>query len=130
MIISPSMILTGKVDFLAVVSDSLDIKDIHRAQWKDVQVLADIFWRHRRKEYLNILQSRRIWKNKHSKIKVCDVVITRDSDVNRTYWSMIVIERTFKCDVGLVRKVEVRMIRDGKPTLFTRPVHELVLLLN
>ena len=43
---------------------------------------------------------------------------------------MGVIERTFESDDGLVRKVEVRIIRDGKPTLFTRPVHELVLLLN
>ena len=31
LIISPSMILTGKVDFLTVVSNSLYIKDIHRA---------------------------------------------------------------------------------------------------
>ena len=130
MIISPYMILTGKVDFLPVVSDSLDIKDIHRAQWKHVQVLADIFWRHWRKDYLNILQSRRIWKNKHSNIKVGDVVIIRDTVVNRNYWPMGVIERTFESDDGLVRKVEVRIIRDGKPTLFTRPVHELVLLLN
>ena len=42
LIISPSIILTRKVDFLPVVSDSLDIKDIQRAQWKHVQVLADI----------------------------------------------------------------------------------------
>ena len=57
-------------------------------------------------------------------------MIIRDTVVNRNYWPMGVIERTFESDDGLVRKVEVRMIRDGKPTLFTRPVHELVLLLN
>ena len=53
-------------------------------------------------------------------------MITRDSAVNRNYWPMGVIERTVESD-GIVRKVDVRMIRDGKPTLFTRPVHELVL---
>ena len=50
--------------------------------------------------------------------------------VNRNYWPMGVIERTFENDDGLVRKVKVQMIREGKPTLFTRLVHELVLLLN
>ena len=127
-----SSFLTGKVNFLPVVSDSLDIKDIHRAQWKHVQVLADILWRQWRwrKEYLNILQSLRIWKNKHSNIKIGDVVIIKDSAVNHNFWPMGVTERTFESDDGLVRKVEVRMIRDGKPTLITRPVNELVLLLN
>ena len=57
-------------------------------------------------------------------------MITRDSAVNRNYWPMGVIERTFENDDGLVRKVEVQMIREGKPTLFTGLVHELVLLLN
>ena len=54
-------------------------------------------------------------------------MITRDSAVNRNYWPMGVIERTVESDDGLVRKVDVRMIRDRKPTLFTRPEHELVL---
>ena len=87
------MILTG---FLPVVSDSLDIKDIHRAQWKHVQGLSDIFWRHWRKEYQNILQSRRIWKYKHSNIKIGDVVITSDSVVNRNYWQWALLKDPLK----------------------------------
>ncbi|XP_048731719.2 uncharacterized protein LOC125648761 [Ostrea edulis] len=59
MILTPSMILTGKVDFLPVVSDSLNQQDAFRAQWKRVQVLAGIFWNQWRKEYLAIVQSRR-----------------------------------------------------------------------
>ena len=57
-------------------------------------------------------------------------MLTIDSVVNRNYWPMGVIERTFESDGGLVRKVEVQIIRDGKPTLFTRPVPELVRLMS
>ena len=57
-------------------------------------------------------------------------MITRDFAANRNNWPMGVIERTFESTDGLVRQVEVRMIRDGNPTFFTRPVHEFVLLLN
>jgi hypothetical protein len=44
MLLTPSMILTGKVDFLPVVTDSLSQQDVFRAQWKHVQLLADIFF--------------------------------------------------------------------------------------
>ena len=57
MILSPSMLLTGKVDRIPVISGSMDIKDIYRSQWKHVQVLADIFWKKWKSTYLQSLQS-------------------------------------------------------------------------
>ncbi|XP_062585397.1 uncharacterized protein LOC134247072 [Saccostrea cucullata] len=130
LVINPSMILTGKVDFLPVISHSLDIKDVHRAQWKHAQVLADIFWQYWKREYLKTLQSRRIWKDRQPNVKPGDVVIVKDSAVHRNYWPMGIVEKTFASDDGLVRKVQIRVIRDGKPAFFMRPVHELVVLLD
>lgn len=130
MILSPSMLLTGKVDFLPVVSDSLNLPDIYRAQWKHVQVLADIFWRHWRREYLSILQTRRKWKHEHRNLNPDDVVLIRDSSEHRNNWPVGIVSRVFKSEDDLVRKVEVRTIRDGKPTFYTRPVQELVVLLE
>ena len=130
MILSPSMLLTGKVDFLPVVSDSLDLKDIYRAQWKHVQVLADIFWQQWRREYLKLLQTRRKWTHESRNLKADDVVLVKDSGEIRNNWPMGIIEEVFKSEDGLVRKVVVKTIRDGKPTLYTRPIHELVLLME
>ena len=48
----------------------------------------------------------------------------------RNNWPMGIIEEVFKSEDGLVRKVVVKTIRDGKPTLYTRPIHELVLLME
>lgn len=130
MILSPSILLTGKVEFLPVVSDSLDYKDIYRAQWKHVQVLADLFWRKWRREYVNLLQTRRKWTHETRNLKVDDVVLLKDSSENRNNWPMGLIDKVFESEDGLVRKVVVRIIRDGKVTFYTRPVQELVLLIE
>lgn len=42
MLLTPSIILTGKIDFLTVMSDSLSQQNIYRAQWKRFQILEDI----------------------------------------------------------------------------------------
>ncbi|XP_056014939.1 uncharacterized protein LOC130052845 [Ostrea edulis] len=130
MILTPSMILTGNVHFLPVVSDSLSQQDVFRAQWKRVQVLADIFWNQWRKQYLAILQSRRKWKWRTRNIKVNDVVLLKDSAENRINWPMGIIDRVFPSDDGMVRKVVVRTIQADKPTFYIRPIHELVLLID
>lgn len=130
MILTPTMILTGKVDFLPVVSDSLSLQDVYRAQWKRVQILADIFWNQWRKQYLSILQSRRKWKSETRNVKVDDVVLLKDPAEHRNNWPTGIIDRVFPSDDGIVRKVVVRTIRAGKPTFYIRPIHDLVLLIE
>lgn len=93
-------------------------------------MLADIFWRHRRKEYLRILQSRSKWKHEHRKLNPDDVVFVRDSLEHRNNWPVGIVERVFKSEDGLVRKVVVKTIRDKKIAFYTRPVQELVVLLD
>lgn len=53
------MLLNGKVNYLAVIPESDNIKDMYRAQWKHVQVLAEIFWKHWKQDHLQNLQTRR-----------------------------------------------------------------------
>ena len=121
---------TGKVDFLPVVTDSLSQQDVFRAQWKRVQLLADMFWNQWRKQYLAILQSRRKWKCRESNIKVNDVVLLKDPAEHRINWPMGIIDRIFPSEDGIVRKVVVRTIRTGNPTFYIRPIHDLVLLMD
>lgn len=93
------------------MSDSLSQQNVYRAQWKRVQILADIFWNQWRKQYQSFLQSRRKWKSKTRNVKVDDVVLLKDPAEHRNNWPTGIIERVFPSDDGLVRKVVVRTIR-------------------
>ena len=53
----------------------------------------------------------------------------RDNQAKRNHWPVGLITKTFPSDDGKVRKLEVRIVRDGTAKLFLRPVSELVLLL-
>lgn len=130
LILNPSMLLTGKTEYLPVVVDSFDTKDVYRAQWKHVQVLADVFWEKWRKDYLQCLQTRRKWQQERSNLKVGSVVLLKEKDTRRNNWPLGVVLETYEGDDGLVRKVKIRVKRDEGTTSFIRPVCELVLLLE
>ena len=57
--LSPSMLLTQKPNRIVETNAILDSKDLYRAQWKRVQILADMFWRKWKTEFLQQLQPRR-----------------------------------------------------------------------
>jgi hypothetical protein len=127
-ILSPAMLLTGKVNFLPVLPESLDTKDIYRAQWKHVQVLSDVFWKHWRQDYLQNLQQRRKWREERPNLKSGDVILLKDATENRTNWPLGVIIETFESSDGKVRKARVRLCKDGQNVTYTRPISEMVLL--
>lgn len=54
----------------------------------------------------------------------------KESDSPRNRWPLGVIEETFRSDDGLVRKVKVVVIRDGKRTFYVRPIAQLVHLIE
>ena len=53
----------------------------------------------------------------------------RDNQAKRNDWPVGLITKTFPSSDGEVRKLEVRIVRDGTAKLFLRPVSEVVLLL-
>ncbi|KAK3108202.1 hypothetical protein FSP39_003110 [Pinctada imbricata] len=130
-ILTPSLLLTQKSDS---VDDTIpldeDPKNLLRSQWKRVQHLANIFWKLWRTEYLPLLQPRKKWRQKQRNIFVHDVVLIKDKDAKRNEWPMGIVVKTFPSDDDLVRKVQVRVIRDEKPVLYTRPITDLVLLVS
>ena len=95
MILRPSMLLTGKVDLAPAEAESLDLRDIYRADWKRVRYLADTFWQLWRKSYLQQLQTRRKWQVDRPNLKVGDVVLMKDQSVNRNECPMGIIRETF-----------------------------------
>ena len=62
-VLSPSILLTQKVDIPLTLPTEIDIKEVYRSQWKYVHSLAEEFWKRWKKEYLSSLQPRRKWVN-------------------------------------------------------------------
>jgi hypothetical protein len=127
-ILTPSTLLTQKSDHVVNI-EVCDVKDMYRAQWKRVQVLADVFWQRWRREYLHTLQSRRKWQNECPNIRNGDVILLKDKDVHRNEWPVGVVINAISGQDGQIRKGEVRVVREGRTTIYTRPVTEMVVLL-
>ncbi|XP_062611017.1 uncharacterized protein LOC134272834, partial [Saccostrea cucullata] len=133
-ILSPALLLTHKDDSQTATqfeSDSkLDMKDIYRAQWKRVQCLSELFWQKWKKDYLHTLQTRRKWKSVVPDLTEGSIVLLKDNDVPRQSWPLARIVKVLPSDDGRIRKVIIRVHRDGKNIEYTRPISELVLLVK
>nr|XP_034331661.1 uncharacterized protein LOC117690928 [Crassostrea gigas] len=79
-------------------------------------------------EYLQSLQVRRKWKDTRDNIQVGDVVLLKDRDAHRNHWPTGFVERVFLSKNGLVRKLEVRVIKDGQSRVYVRPNSEIIVL--
>ncbi|XP_071493377.1 uncharacterized protein [Diadema antillarum] len=97
-----------------------------RRRWRQVQYMADIFWRRWLKEYLPQLQERQRWVCRNRNIQVGDVVLVVDDTLPRNVWPMGRIQRTIPDREGLVRRVEVKT----KTGVYLRPISKLCLLLE
>ncbi|XP_035770882.1 uncharacterized protein LOC118455573 [Neolamprologus brichardi] len=129
-LLTPSMLLTQKVCTPLPPPGSFIEKDLHRQQWRQVQHLANTFWTRWRREYLGTLQSRNKWQRNHANLKVGDLVLIKDAQVRRNEWPMGLVNQIFPDKDGRVRKIEVRVSRNGTINTYLRPVSETVLLMS
>ena len=129
-VLSPNMLLTQKVNSDIEPYNNFSIRDMYRSQWRQVQVLANQFWKWWKDQYLQTLQPRKKWPNLCSNIQKGDVVLMKDSSSPRIHWPVGIVEEVYPSSDGLVRKVSVRVIFEGKPVVYTRPVTQLILLLS
>lgn len=128
-ILTPAMLLTQKVGLPPPVGAFT--KDNHFSQkWKWVQSLADQFWYRWRREYLPTLQVRRKWKTAQPDIQKGDLVLMRDTQAARNEWPMALVSEVFKSSDGKVRKIQIRVSRDGSCKTYLRPITEIILLLS
>ena len=127
-ILSPSVLLTHKVPQADYSFPNMDVRDSYRSNWKYVQTLAEEFWRKWHKQYIHNLQPKRKWPQSVRNLQTGDVVLMKEVDSPRNQWSLGIIVNTFPGDDGLVRKVELYTIKNGKRSSFVRPVSELIYL--
>lgn len=131
LILTPATLLTLKTGSAPPPpSDGFKEVDLIREEWKRVQSLADTFWNRWRHEYLKTLQLRHKWQGKRPSLQDGDVVLLKDSQAKRNQWPMAIVSKTFPGEDGLVRKIEVEVIKDGSRKTFLRPATEVILLFS
>ncbi len=97
-----------------------------RRRWRQIQYLADIFWKRWKAEYLPILQIRSKWLSAKCNLHENDLVLLVDLDAPRYQWTLGRVIRTIPSKDGLVRTVEIKT----KSGTFVKPIHKLCLLEN
>lgn len=93
-------------------------------RWRQVQYLADIFWKRWCREYLTQLQERQRWSAPGRNFCVGDVVLIVDETSPRNSWPLGKILETFPDSRGFVRQVKVKT----KTNELCRPITKLCLL--
>jgi hypothetical protein len=95
-----------------------------RRRWRQVQYLADLFWKRWIKEYLPTLQLRRKWLKRERNVEVGDAVLLVDDDLPRNNWLLGRVISVFPGADGLVRTVEVKT----KNNILLRPIRKVCVI--
>ena len=96
-----------------------------RRRWRQVQYMANVFWRRWVKEYLPSLQQRQKWSIPQRNFAVNDVVLILDENKPRCNWPLgRVIEVYTNAADNLVRSVRLKT----SSSELVRPVNKIVLL--
>ena len=81
----------------------------YSGRWRQVQHLADVFWRHWIKEYLPSLQIRQKWNKSRRNFAVDDIALILDDKTPRNFWPLgRVLEVYTNRNDGLVRSVKLK----------------------
>jgi hypothetical protein len=95
-----------------------------RKRWRQVQCMANLFWKRWTREYLPALQERVKWEHPKRNYAVDDVVIIVDDNLPRNAWKTGRITKVCPDKKGLVRKARVKT----KTGVLDRPITKLCLL--
>jgi hypothetical protein len=95
-----------------------------RRRWKQVQYLADVFWRRWMKEYLPMLHQRQKWIQPKRNLTTGDIVLLVDENSPRCLWPLGRVVEAYPGKDGFVRTVQVKTAR----SILIRPVDKLCLL--
>ena len=99
---------------------------LSRRRWRQVQYLADLFWRRWSKEYFPLLQLKQNWVKPKRNFSVGDVVLVSTEASHRNSWPLRRIVETFPDKRGFVSRVRVRT----KSAVYERLVDKLCLLVE
>nr|XP_023661387.1 uncharacterized protein LOC111840623 [Paramormyrops kingsleyae] len=130
MVLTPAMLLTQKVNSLSAPTGNFETAGLHVKQWKQVQNLADAFWKRWKREYLSTLQSRSKWTQNRPNVQTGDVVLLKDGQESRDVWPVGRVVSVSPSRDGRVRKVEVKVVNQGTTRSYLRPISDIVVLVS
>jgi hypothetical protein len=122
--LTPNHLLLLQSGAAPLIQETVKSDLYSRRRWRQVQYLADIFWKRWIKEYLPSIQLRQKWTKTERNIEVGDIVIVIDENAPRSTWLLGRILETFTGSDGLVRSAKVAT----KTSELVRPIHKLCLL--
>ena len=94
--------------------------------WKQVQYLADIFWRRWSRKYLPLLELRQKWVSPRRNLAIGHVTLVATESSQKNSWLLGRIVETFLDGRGFVGQVKVHT----KTAVFESPVDKLCLLIE
>lgn len=97
-----------------------------KRRWRQVQYIAELFWKRWTSEYLLVMQERQKWVRPKRSFCPGDIVTIADATAPRGSWMMGRVLSTTSDSRGLVRSVRVQT----KTSILERPVTKLCLLLE
>ena len=97
-----------------------------RRRWRQVQYMADLFWKRWIREYLPLLQERQKWAQPRRNFDVGDIVLIVDEKAPRNSWPMGRILKVMPDNKVFVCRVLVKT----KMVVLERPITKLCLLLE
>ncbi|XP_074641192.1 uncharacterized protein LOC141898938 [Tubulanus polymorphus] len=104
-----------------------DKSDLYtRRRWRQVQHIANVFWKRWTSEYLHLLQIRSKWNTAKRNLCVGDIVFIVDGSI-RNSWTLSRISEVHRDRKGFVRSASVRT---AKGTIFQRPIDKLCVLVE
>ena len=95
-----------------------------KRRWKQVQYMADLFWKRWTKEYLPLIQERQKWSAERRSFAPGDIVVVVDPTAPRASWLLGRILETIPDAKGLVRTVRLKT----KSNILERPITKICLL--
>ncbi|XP_068734431.1 uncharacterized protein [Montipora capricornis] len=80
----------------------------YQRRWRQIQYLANIFWKRWLREYLITLQQRYKWSYVSRKLKMGDLVLLTEENTHRGQWPLGRVTRVHKGKDGHVPSVEIK----------------------
>jgi hypothetical protein len=124
--LTPNHLLLLKGQPILPPNLSEDTDQYLRRRWKQVQYLADIFWRRWIREYLPQLQERQKWIYPQRNVQVGDIILVVDDTLPRSTWRMGRVVETLPDKKGYVRQVKIKT----QASTILRPISKVCLLLE
>ena len=122
--LTPNMVLLMKSNRCLPVG-VFNKDDVYAKRWwKQIQYLADVFWRRWLREYLPLLQKRQKWQRKITNVKKGDVVLVASDHSPRGQWPLARVDEVNYGRDGLVRSCVIKT-PSGQ---LVRPVTKLCVL--